>query len=51
MLLKIFLFPLPGRFDRDYFRRYMDSGKKIILIGANFDNAAGQIDHWVFEQA
>ena len=37
--------------ERDYFRRYMDSGKKIILIGVNFDNAAGQIDRWAFEQA
>ena len=37
--------------ERDYFRRYMDSGKKIILIGVNFDNAAGQIDRWIFEQA
>ena len=36
--------------ERDYFRRYMNSGKKIILIGVNFDNAAGQIDRWVFEQ-
>ena len=36
--------------ERDYFRRYMDSCKKIILIGVNFDNAAGQIDRWAFEQ-
>ena len=36
--------------EREYFRRYMNSGKKIILIGVNFDNAAGQIDRWVFEQ-
>ena len=37
--------------ERDYFRRYMDSGKKIILIGVNFDNAAGQIDRWSYETA
>ncbi|MBQ4329881.1 MAG: PD-(D/E)XK nuclease domain-containing protein, partial [Lentisphaeria bacterium] len=36
--------------ERDYFRRYMNSGKKIILIGVNFDSAAGQIDRWIFEQ-
>ena len=36
--------------ERDYFRRYMNSGKKIFPIGVNFDNAAGQIDRWIFEQ-
>ena len=35
--------------ERDYFRRYMDSGKKIMLIGVNFDKDAGQIDHWIYE--
>ena len=34
---------------RDYFRRYMDSGKTIILIGVNFDKEAGQISHWINE--
>ena len=32
--------------DRDYYRRYMNSGKKIILVGVNFDKDAGQIDKW-----
>ena len=35
--------------ERDYFRRYINSGKKIILIGVNFDNVAGQIDRWIYE--
>ncbi|MBO5307342.1 MAG: AAA family ATPase, partial [Lentisphaeria bacterium] len=37
--------------EREYFRRYMNSGKKIMLIGVNFDKVAGQIDRWVFETA
>ena len=36
--------------EREYFRRYMNSGKQIMLIGVNFDKSAGQIDRWVFEQ-
>jgi len=32
--------------ERDYYRRYMDSGKKIFLVGVNFDKDAGQIDRW-----
>ena len=35
--------------DRDYFREYMNSGKKIMLIGVNFDKEAGQIDSWNYE--
>ena len=35
--------------DRDYYRRYMNSGKKIILVGVNFDKDAGQIDRWTVE--
>ena len=35
--------------DRDYYRRYMNSGKKIILIGVNFDKDAGQIEKWTQE--
>ena len=35
--------------DRDYYRRYMNSGKKIFLIGVNFDQDAGQIDSWSYE--
>ena len=33
--------------DRDYFRRYMNSGKKIFLIGVNFDMERGQIQDWI----
>ena len=32
--------------DRDYYRRYMNSGKRIILVGVNFDKDAGQIANW-----
>ena len=35
--------------DRDYYRRYMNSGKKIFLIGVNFDGDAAQIDSWTYE--
>ena len=35
--------------DRDYYRRYMNSGKKIFLIGVNFDKDSGQIDSWNYE--
>ena len=37
--------------DRDYYRRYMNSGKKIFLIGVNFDKDSGQIDNWTYEIA
>jgi len=33
--------------DRDYYRRYMNSGKKIFLIGVNFDMERGQIQDWI----
>ena len=32
--------------DRDYCRRYMNSGKKIFLVGVNFDMERGQIQDW-----
>lgn len=35
--------------DRDYYRRYMNSGKKIFLVGVNFDKDAGQIEKWTIE--
>ena len=35
--------------DRDYYRRYMNSDKKIILIGVSFDKDAGQIGKWMAE--
>ena len=35
--------------DRDYCRRYMNSGKKIFLIGVNFDRDAAQIESWKYE--
>ena len=37
--------------DRDYYRRYMNSGKKIFLIGVNFDKDSGQIASWTYEIA
>ena len=36
--------------DRDYYRQYMNSGKKIFLIGVNFDPEAGQIADWQTEE-
>ena len=36
---------------REYYRRYMNSGKKILLIGCNFDKTAGQIASWTYEMA
>ena len=39
-----------AEWEHKYERLYSTEGKKIILIGVNFDNAAGQIDRWVFEQ-
>ena len=32
--------------NRDYYRRYMNSGKKIFLVGVNFDMELGQIQDW-----
>ncbi len=32
--------------ERDYYRRYVNSGKKIILVGVNFDMEHGQIQDW-----
>ena len=37
--------------ERDYYRRYMNSGKKIFLIGVNFDKDSGQIGNWTYEIA
>lgn len=34
---------------RDYYRRYMNSGKKIFLVGVTFDPDAGQIAFWIYE--
>lgn len=36
--------------DRDYYRRYMDSGKRIVLVGANFDPTSGQLSDWKSEE-
>ena len=35
--------------ERDYYRRYINSGKKIFLVGVNFDPEAGQIASWTSE--
>ena len=35
--------------ERDYFRRYINSDKKIFLVGVNFDPEAGQIASWSYE--
>ncbi|MBR4664433.1 MAG: AAA family ATPase, partial [Lentisphaeria bacterium] len=33
--------------DRDYCRRYLHSGRKIFLVGVNFDMERGQIQDWI----
>ncbi len=33
--------------DRDYCRRYLNSGRKIFLVGVNFDMERGQIQDWI----
>jgi len=35
---------------KDYARRYMISGKKIMLVGFNFNSADRQIDDWLAEK-
>jgi hypothetical protein len=35
--------------ERDYYRKYMNSGKQISLIGVIFDKKAGQISSWIHE--
>ncbi len=37
--------------EKEYFRKYQHSGKKIVLIGANFDTASRQISDWIVEVA
>ena len=37
--------------DRDYYRRYMNSGKRIFLVGVNFNVERGQIQDWTNEEA
>ena len=36
--------------ERDYYRRYMNSDKRIFLVGVNFDMERGQIADWVSEE-
>jgi len=37
--------------NKDYLRKYMQAGKKVFLIGANFSSEDGQISDWVAEEA
>ena len=37
--------------ERDYYRRYMNSGKRIFLVGVNFNVERGQIQDWTSEEA
>lgn len=34
---------------KDYARRYLNSGKKIMLVGFNFNSTSRQIDDWLTE--
>ena len=35
--------------DKEYFRKYQHSGRKIVLVGANFDTGSRQITKWKSE--
>ena len=35
--------------EEEYFRKYQHSGRKIILVGANFDTVSRQITEWKSE--
>ena len=35
--------------DKEYFRKYQHSGRKIVLVGANFDTVSRQITEWKSE--
>jgi len=37
--------------EKKYYQKYQHAGKKIILIGANFDAASRQISEWKIEEA
>ena len=37
--------------EKDYYQKYQHAGKKIVLIGANFDTASRQISGWKIEEA
>ena len=37
--------------EKEYFRKYQHSGRKIILVGANFDTVSRQITDWKSETA
>ena len=37
--------------EKEYYQKYRHSGKRIILIGANFDTASRQISDWKVEKA
>jgi len=36
--------------EKEYFRKYQNSGKRIILIGANFNMTTRQLDDWKQEE-
>ncbi|MBN2643756.1 MAG: ATP-binding protein [Victivallales bacterium] len=37
--------------EKEYFKKYQNQGKTIILIGANFDTRSRQISDWEYEEA
>ena len=37
--------------EKEYYQKYRHSGKRIVLIGANFDAASRQISEWKIEEA
>lgn len=36
--------------EKEYGRPYTHSGKKIYLIGANFDSTRRTLDEWIYEE-
>ncbi len=36
--------------DKEYFKKYQNSGKSIVLIGANFDTESRQLSDWKHEE-
>ena len=37
--------------EKEYYQKYQHAGKRIVLIGANFDAASRQISEWKIEEA
>ena len=36
--------------EKDYYRKYIMTGKRIMLVGANFDSKTRQLTEWIFKE-